>query len=267
MVNLKKITKILTGLALIAGLGYTGIDTLRRQSEKISTQIRLELALEKQSLEYPEENETVINEFRKIAKKQDSVLGLQNFEDPEILFDEVFKYGLDPSDPKATIPQYGWYDRSNDIIWINLKAKKRLAENLSHERGHWYPDKLSESIGNGSWRLEIKSFIQEMFQNAKGDKLISEGIAAYFERKPFGGPIEQLSYKDFEKYFKRDSTDIRINYDVGYALVAPILDRSVSLTGSVDKGIELLIKNTPEKRDLKDLVVYRERILDMVDKK
>ena len=29
----------------------------------------------------------------------------------------------------------------------------------------------------------IKSFIQELFHNIKGDKLISEGIATYFERK------------------------------------------------------------------------------------
>ena len=261
MISLRK---ILTGAILVAGLSglaYTGIDAFQRHEVKKNDIKEIERSLEKQILEAPEKFLIIRDKFREIAKKQDSILGLQNFGEPEILFDENFKFGTTaPIDPKEIRrPPTGWYSRISNVIWVD--SSKYDKSTLSHQRGHWYANKLSKSIGNGNWRSEIKSFIQELFHNIKGNKLISEGIATYFERKTDGKPIEYLSYTDFKKYFKGDSTDVNIYYDVGYALVAPILDEGI------DRGIELLIKNPPTKRDLRDLVRYRERILRMMDKK
>ena len=81
---------------------------------------------------------------------------------------------------------------------------------------------------------ESKCFLGVPFINIKGNKnrrLISEGVASYFQHK-----TNEYS-------------------NIGYKLVKPILDKDF------DKGIELLLKNPPEKEDLKDLIKYREKIL------
>ena len=68
-----------------------------------------------------------------------------------------------------------------------------------------------------------------------------------------------LNHRDFEEYLKDNNKNIY--YDVGHAVVKPILDKDI------DKGIEILIENPPTKKDLEDILGYRQMILNMMELK
>src|SRR3989338_812584 len=191
----------------------------------------------------------VRREFREAVEAQEKILGIKNLCDPvSISFDE----NLRPR-TKSKIPKIGWYLYNSNIILLD--EGKYDINTLSHEAAHCHIDGLSERMGNGSWPGN---------ENNKGTLLLSEGIANYFELRTRGIDINpELDHRDLEDYFKEDRYKGEkaefVYYEIGPKVVAPILDINVN------EGIETLIKNPPKRRDLKDLVRYRERILRMME--
>ena len=172
--------------------------------------------------------------------KQEKMLGIKHFGRPKIFFIPGFS-GLAAS-----------YDGENNRIYFRIYHKIILA----HELGHFYPDRLSESLGKGDWPVYEK-FPWGFAEGEKGKKIISEGVANYFGVRTFGntsyGNKLKLRVKNFDSYLDSLGTDSF--YDVGYFLVKPILDISVR------KGVEYLLTNTPTDKELGDILAYKERIL------
>ena len=257
MKNLKKIARAGLLLGLLGGLTYTGIDAHQRYETKKDQEKKFELSLEKQVLERTEVHLRVRREVLEIIKRQEKILGIKHFGEPEISFDENMPRPNIVAADSSKKPAVGVYHPRVNVIWIDLK--RYAQRTLSHELGHFRSDVLSESIGNGNWRSKERFFFDSFFKNITGERLIDEGIAEYFEKKTMKENVGvSLVHKEFKKYLK--SFGDEAYYEVGYTLVKPILDKNV------DRGIELLIKNPPTKRDLKDILAYRERILGMMEK-
>ncbi|MBI2583637.1 MAG: hypothetical protein HYW25_03150 [Candidatus Aenigmarchaeota archaeon] len=141
-----------------------------------------------------------------IMKEQEDAIGISHFGQPEITFElsEAYRYN-----PAFRLSVAGAYDRRNDTIFISLSSAetpghpirnrvKRIlrfgsSEDVSgvlqHELGHFYADKLCESLGDC-----------HSVQTA-----VNEGIAEYFSR--FDG-----SRGNWE-------------YDPYYDLVRPVIER------------------------------------------
>jgi len=185
----------------------------------------------------PIESVFLRKKIENVVRRQEKTLGIRHFGEPRITLDAPRQDAL-----------VGRYSTFYDNVWVRESEEDSIT--IAHELGHWYADKLSESLGNGSWPSIWKFF------KKKREKVISEGIAAYFEYRTFGDSSKRnLWHSDFEGY-PRDEYGYAA---VGYEIVAPILDQSI------DRGIEFLIKNPPKKRDMKDHKGYRERILRMMD--
>ena len=188
-------------------------------------------------------DKTIIEkDLDELIEKQEKILKIKHFGKPEIF----------QMPPILRFSSAASYVAEEDRIYFRIYHKMILA----HELGHFYPDKLNESFGKGNWPIYEK-FPSEFAEGEKGKKMISEGVANYFGVRTFGdtsyGKKLELKYEDFEIY--RDSLGINAFYDVGYLLVKPVLDKNVR------KGVEYLMENTPSDKELKDIFVYRERIL------
>lgn len=263
MVNFRKIG---LGLILLAGLATIG-DGIWGYEVKRDYKKRFEASLERQISERIDDQIRLRREIREVIKEQERVLGIKHFGEPEISFDKSFlplknNKGSEKRSPHAT------YSSTNNTIIIDLEKYKKSM--IPHELGHFYIDRFSENLGSGDWPSSKKFFFESLFRNDKGVRMISEGVATYFGKKTMGDSFTmEIDYGNFKKYFKylesKDSNNVF--YEASYALAAPILDRSLLLTGSVDRGIEILIKNVPKGRDLRDLVVYRDRILVKLEDK
>ena len=151
---------------------------------------------------------------------------------------------------RLTTPGFNWGDFLALITTRDLEETKRV---LDHELGHFYCDKLSESLGKGSWHSEA------VFNHSQKESisiiLVAEGIAEYFERIMNGG----------EDAFKDSSWPKNLNgfyfnqnvlfYDGGYHLVKPIIKKYG------EKGIIYLLFKFPNKKELLDLPAYQKKAL------
>ncbi len=121
---------------------------------------------------------------------------------------------------------------------------------LYHELGHFYYDKLNESLGNGRY----------VHTNGKyyGTRLMQEGIAGYFENK-INDEEDLFEDSDWPKDIK-DFGDYEF-YSGGYHLVKPIIEKFNK------KGIEYLILNVPSDEELKDVPKYQKRVIKILSKR
>lgn len=183
--------------------------------------------------------------LEEVIKKQEDILGIKHSGKPEIKFISFPIRGI-----------LARYDSKKDIIEINPSfffARSRL---LSHELGHRYPNQLIKNLMGVDWP-DYKKYpfnFEENDSGDKGKKMIYEGMAEYFELRTFADTVAmELKHKDFDDYFKEEG--FMPFYDVGYAIVKPILDKNIDL------GIKYLTKNPPTNEELKDILAYRQRIL------
>ena len=92
-----------------------------------------------------------------------------------------------------------------------------------------------------------------------GKKLISEGIAEYFERTLNNGK-DNFKDSDWPENLG-DFIQNKIIYNGGLHLVKPIIDRYGK------RGIETLIINPPSLEDLSNLPEYQNRVIESLSKK
>ncbi len=125
---------------------------------------------------------------------------------------------------------------------------------LYHELGHFYLDKLSEDLGLGNWPKK-----EDYKKNVIGIKLVSEGLATYFERKM---TLEEDKFKDGEwpaelnKFWDSPNhLDQDIIYYGGYHLIKPIVDKYG------EWGIIYLMFRPPQADELLELPKYQNTIL------
>lgn len=125
-----------------------------------------------------------------------------------------------------------------------------VKEVLDHEIGHFYMDKLHESLGKGNWPSEGGGI---------GQRLIAEGIAEYFTRTMNYDTSDPFSDADWPKSTAAWSLHIfsnpRFLYNGGYHLVKQIIGKHGK------RGIEHLICNPPNADDLTNILAYQQKIL------
>lgn len=185
--------------------------------------------------------ESLEEECADVMASQEEKLGIKHFGTPDILV-------------STTSPALGWYQSHEDTIYLSLEQAltPESALTLAHELGHYYADKLHERLGKGDW----PQYSDEKSANDVCIKIISEGIAEYFER------CESYQSDDFkDEEWPQEHTEFwkdRVAYAGGYHLVKPIIDKHGK------RGISYLIINTPKPDDLRNLGAYQERALDVL---
>ncbi len=199
----------------------------------------------------PEVKTYVTQNLGSILSSQENTLGIQHFVKPKIVLKGCGFRG-----------DREFYDPDTDTIELYVPraavhfSPLTTEDLIRHGLGHFYADKLSESLRNGNWPPEVEENIDYMRYG-----LVSEGIAEYFRRKSHK---EEDTFKDTRwpktlEEFENIGYDL-ICYTGGYHLVKPIIDKHGQ------KGIEYLITNPPEKEDLKDLPRYQKRALKDLSK-
>ncbi len=207
----------------------------------------------------------VESNITRIIETQEDVLGIQHFGVPKISYKQ-------PHWIKDGFQVSGAYEPEKDQIYLPLGlaitpernlsnilaicmtfgSTHNVKETLDHELGHFYADKLCESLGKGDW-LHFSDG-REINVNDVGIKLVSEGIAEYFKRTLNGGKddFEDSDWpRKFEDFFTR-----KVIYDGGFHLVKPIID----MYGR--RGIERLMSNPPHTmQDLNYLPMYQNRVI------
>lgn len=127
---------------------------------------------------------------------------------------------------------------------------------LNHELGHFYTDKLNESLGKGDW-LDFPD--RKLKDDRIGTMLIAEGVATYFSKVMDG---EEDNFKDSDWPNKlNDFWLFKVMYGGGHHLVKPIIDKHKK------EGIVYLIENPPTVDELKDLPDYQKRALEYLSNK
>lgn len=155
---------------------------------------------------------------------------------------------------RLTTPGFNWGDF---FAWLGAGSLQETKATLEHELGHFYCDKLSESLGKGSWRsdLDIRTDLQLISM-----KLVSEGIAEYFERT-MNNSTDKFTDSSWprliNKFYGRNS--YRLFYDGGYHLVKPLLEKHG------EKGIIYLMFKSPTATELLDLPNYQKKALKELD--
>ena len=214
----------------------------------------------------------VENNLPKIVKNQEEKLGIKHFGIPKIVY-EI------PPEVKGPLVPPGSYDPKKDVIYLpfgnsitpeenvtntlatclSLGALANIEEVINHELGHFYSDKLYESMGFGLGNWPSYSPDGQLTDDEIGTKLISEGIAGYFE-KTINNKEDKFRDSDWPKK-REDFRDIHIIYEGGFHLVKPIIGKHGK------RGIEYLILNPPRVEDLENLPAYQSRILSFIEKK
>ena len=138
---------------------------------------------------------------------------------------------------------------------------------IKHEVGHHIANFIAQKFGVGIWpRIESYSHDRSWYAPNVEDvnfsnRLVSEGIGTYFERK---GKNEKLDFNNWEwqEILRKGNRSIEeqtrahhIFYEGGYALVKPIIDKFESI------GILYLIRNTQTIEDLRDAKKYQDEAL------
>lgn len=106
---------------------------------------------------------------------------------------------------------------------------------IDHELGHHYTNEINKLLGLGNFPMNDDcTYITE------GQKLISEGIASYFEIR------------------LDDDTRIQFNefYNKSYWVVRPVLDMDVR------KGVEYFLTHFPTDKEMKNLKAYRKKSIE-----
>lgn len=203
-----------------------------------------------------------------IMEEQENKLGITHFGVPEVFSGFPAEWsGFE------TLGVSGTYEPSNDSIylspichvedhpddkWIRLINCGRPHDAravLAHELGHFYVDKLNESLGRDDFGSYDGVAVRDATPEHVGQKLIGEGISEYFRVAVTGG---QDNFEDYEypNHFEKFKSD-KFFYGGGYHLVKPIID----LHGK--RGIEYLIINPPAtEQDFEDIIGYREKVLE-----
>jgi len=158
-----------------------------------------------------------------------------------------------------------FYNPNTDTLTIYVPryyvhfSQSTTEELIRHGLGHFYADKLSESLGNGSWPPRTEDTLDEI-----RDRLLTEGIAEYFRRK--SSRDEKDTFEDsqwpktLEEFSGIKNWDHNFFYNGGYHLVKPLIDERGQ------KGIEYLITHPPGKRNLDDLQRYQREALISLDR-
>ena len=242
---MKKYRNITTGV----GLGLVGLlnGCASEQKHNITTTI--------------ENYEQILNS--EMAKNEEEI-GIKHFGIPEKEFIHDKNVDFSASyNPETDI----MYFRSSFSSPFPVKHEELdhlyLHSVVSHELGHFYVDKLSESLGWGNWpQLSAQPNTVEWVE----ENIISEGIGTYFQGKTLEritgidiDNIEGIPPFDIEKEWPKD---IEILYDghqleaYGQWLVKPIIDKHG------EKGIEYLITHQMEEDELLNPKSYQERALE-----
>jgi len=174
------------------------------------------------------------------VEAQEKMLGIRHFCIPAITY---IKEKSKENPTKNSLE----YHQKQDTICI-LDKHEVTQEDLDHELGHSYADKLSESLGNGDWPDYETSY------NPLGTELVCEGIAEYFARCMNNGK-DDFKDSDWPKELK-GFFDGKVIYSGGYHLVNPVINRYGK------RGIEYLILHPPLHSDMKDLPRYQQRTLE-----
>ena len=198
----------------------------------------------------------------KIMKQQEDRLGISYDHIPKMKFkvpDDsswVFAYYTSEDDTihfnSESLSYEGDSFVDSYINWLELYVKDyRIV--LEHELGHFYYDQFLEK------QVITKEEILNKKDDINGIRLISEGIAEYFERTYSG---EEDNFIDDEwpndiNNLEGEET-IRVIYSGGYHLVKPIIDKYGL------NGIHHLIINPPKMKDLPDLPSYQQKILQFL---
>ncbi|HYD02870.1 MAG TPA: hypothetical protein VEC16_01080 [Alphaproteobacteria bacterium] len=141
---------------------------------------------------------------------------------------------------------------NNDVKYVYSDNRQNIDELLNHELGHFYVDKLSERIYGRDWP---KYSNLEELDDVIRLKLISEGIAEYFENVMMNENLNAIPYWPKKEYLFIKEGNNPLLYKTGFHIVNPIIN--IYRT----KGIEYLILNIPKREELDDLHGYQERIL------
>lgn len=208
----------------------------------------------------------VENHLTEIIHEQEEKLGIQHYGVPKIEYEtKHLPKGLEGN------LVFGSYSPSNNTIYLpfdlavtpetnlqnilftilNFFGTHDVRRTLNHELGHFYLDQLSEV-------LEVKDFLT--YTEDKDDnlrkKLISEGVAGYFERKMSGSSFLDCRFEDSDwpRRLEHFWTH-RVIFEGGLSLVTPIIDKFGR------RGIEYLILNPPSLKDLGDMPGYLNRVM------
>lgn len=176
-----------------------------------------------------------------IINSQNEKLGIVHFGIPKLSYEQ------------DSIPFIfsGIYRSKEDKIYLSTTFHlEGMLKTLNHELGHYYTDKLNESLGKGDFEIDFNDS-KECFI---GKKIIGEGIAEYFLCRMNG--IED-DFQDSE--WPADILGFyqsRVIYNGGHHFVKPIIDEHGK------RGIEYLITNIPTLDDLKNFKKYQKKTLD-----
>lgn len=140
----------------------------------------------------------------------------------------------------------------NDDTELKEELTKRIRHSIKHEAAHDLYCEYGKEIGKTNLFKKIYDDTPalEVIQYT----LVEEGVADYISYK---GQLTEFTKKlrdeDFKEMIKKE--DDSQMYDLGLILVKPILDINLK------EGIKELIKNPLTKKDLNDLLTYREKII------
>jgi hypothetical protein len=206
----------------------------------------------------------VESHLERVIEHQEKKLGIKHFGMPKVSFRQ-----LPWLEHFLLYQTAGQYNPNEDEILLSLGVTITPEKNLPnilatalsfgsvpavedalyHELGHFYTDKLHESLGRGNWPDYTD---KQKADDYVGLRLISEGIAEYF-RKTMNDEQDNFDDSDWpEELEDLGATEI---YKGGFHLVKPIIDKYGK------RGIEYLTDNPPNTKDLANLPAYQHRIL------
>lgn len=218
----------------------------------------------------------VRSHLEEIMKDQEVVLGIKHMGVPEISFEDApctkgrsFLASLEisgeyvPKEDKIYLPLVFKITPEKKLIntlasWMTFGSISNVKEVLDHELGHFYVDKLSEALGRGNCPdysgidVKTRSGMNDYMEKSLGIKVVSEGIARYFDIKMNDREVSHVSWpRELEDFSRSWSI-----FDVGYKLVKPIIDKHGR------EGIEYLITNFPSSKEIFKLDNYQNRALE-----
>ncbi len=223
-----------------------------------------------------DEIEEYVNEnLEEIIAQQEEALGIHYLTRPTIFFQLPLEWRIDGNAMYAA----GLYRPEVNTIYLNsgmlshpapdvgdllamtfTGLTNNVRDTLNHELGHFYCDYLSETMKMRDWPA---SYPGMSIGDAIGIRLVSEGIAEYFERKSTGNEEDHFSDADWPKTIDDFSTGQDVNVDViyhgGYHLVKPIIDKQGT------RGILYLMYFPPKKYDLLQLPKYQQVLLQQIE--
>ncbi len=221
--------------------------------------------------------EYVVDNLEEMISEQERVLGVQFKKKPAIEFRFPWEDRLDGTAMNAL----GSYNSGNNTIYLNSGLLslptpddgdilaynlteghvKSVVETLLHELGHYYCDLAAEEANIGNW----PNFLSGMDQrDAIGMRLVSEGIAEYFERKMADNTCDHFSDRSWPQnidgFFVEDDINKNVIYNGGFHLVKPIMEKYGS------KAVLPLMILYPKGEEVLHLPEYQQVMLAVMEK-